>query len=178
MHANVRGGKRVVWSKAKTCKWQEKTPCTNQRNTKSQCQAHLMKRFNNQWPTAIIPHSVSQWRQEFDEETHNPLALHEPKYSKWMTPLRHLSKSRATLELEQHRIESMLYKLMLVFQHFILTPFFCLLGRGSLLTQACSVAEPGTDCWRLETWRVCFVPCLHNHPVSSIRTTYPTSLPL
>lgn len=72
----------------------------------------------------------------------------------------------------------MLYKLLLAFQHFILTPFFCPLGRGSLLTPACAVAEPGTDRWGLETWRVCFVPCLHSHPASSIRTACPTSLPL
>lgn len=72
----------------------------------------------------------------------------------------------------------MLYKLLLAFQHFILTPFFCPLGRGSLLTPACAVAEPGTDRWGLETWRVCFVPRLHSHPASSIRTACPTSLPL
>lgn len=70
MHANARGGKRVVWSKGqkKTSKWQEKTLCTKEKNTKSQCQAHPKYRLS-QWPTVITFHSVSQWSQEFVMET-------------------------------------------------------------------------------------------------------------
>lgn len=70
MHANARGGKRVFWSKEqkKTSEWQEKTLRPNERNTKSQCQAHPKYRLS-QWPTAIAFCSVSQWSQECVMET-------------------------------------------------------------------------------------------------------------
>lgn len=92
-----------------------------------------------------------------------PLALRELKYPKLTIPLRRLTKSRATFELEQLRLESVLYLSakrwlcpgsrtrvgVLALCH----PFsmqHCPSARGNLLPAACSTAETGTGVRRPE----------------------------